>query len=182
MAVAVKLALVAPDAIVTDAGTFTALLLLARLTAVAVVAAEVSVTVQTSVPAPVSEPLPHVRPLRLAAGGAAACPVPDRDTVCAATLLVMVKVPVFAPAVDGLKDTFRVSVAPGASVTGTLVAASENPVPATDIPLMVSDAVPDDVIVTLFVELEPSVTVPKARAEALSVIAGDVVVLPLAAL
>jgi hypothetical protein len=64
--VAVKLALVAPEAIVTEAGTVTALLLLARLTAVALVAAEVSVTVHASVPAPISDPLLHVSALSVA--------------------------------------------------------------------------------------------------------------------
>jgi hypothetical protein len=56
-AVAVKLAAVAPEAIVTDAGTVTALLLLVRLTVVAVVAADDNVAVHASVVAPVSDPL-----------------------------------------------------------------------------------------------------------------------------
>lgn len=58
-AVAVKLALDAPAATVTDAGTLTALLLLARLTVIAPPVAAVSVTVQASVTAPVSVPLPQ---------------------------------------------------------------------------------------------------------------------------
>jgi hypothetical protein len=180
VAVAVKLALVAPEAIVTEAGTVTELELLVKATVVAVVAAEVSDTVQASVPDPVSVVLVQARLLRLVAGGPAA-PVPDSDTTCVAALLVMVSVPAMAPAVDGLKDTFNVSVPPGASVTGKLVGASENPVPATDIPVTVSAAVPEDVAVTLFVATLPSVTVPKAKPEALSVIPGAVVV-PLAAL
>ncbi len=57
MAVAVKPALVAPAAIVTDAGTVTALLLLVRATVVALLAADVSATVHASVAAPVSDPL-----------------------------------------------------------------------------------------------------------------------------
>jgi hypothetical protein len=57
--VAPKVVLDAPAAMVTDAGTVTALLLLDKLTVVAVVAAAVSVTVQESVPAPVSELLLH---------------------------------------------------------------------------------------------------------------------------
>ena len=52
---------------VTEAGTITALLLLDKLTVVAVVAAAVSVTVQESVPAPVSELLLHES--ALSAGG-----------------------------------------------------------------------------------------------------------------
>jgi hypothetical protein len=66
VAVAAKLALVAPEAIATEAGTVTALLLLARLNVVALVAAEVSVAVHASVPAPVSDPLLHVSALSVA--------------------------------------------------------------------------------------------------------------------
>jgi len=63
-AVAVNPALVAPDATVTDAGTATALVLLARLTAIPPEpAALASVTVQASVPAPVSDALLHVSEL-----------------------------------------------------------------------------------------------------------------------
>jgi hypothetical protein len=63
-AVAVKRALVAPETTVTDAGTFTALLLLARFTMnPSPLAASVRVTVQASVPAPVSDPLLQVNPL-----------------------------------------------------------------------------------------------------------------------
>ena len=58
-AVAVNPALEAPAATVTEAGAVTAVLLLARLTTIALVAANVSVTVQASVAAPVSDALPH---------------------------------------------------------------------------------------------------------------------------
>ena len=74
--VAVKLALVAPAATVTDAGTVTALLLLDRLTAwPPVPAAAFSVTVQASVPAPVIDPLVQLSPL------STGCPVPLRAMV-----------------------------------------------------------------------------------------------------
>jgi hypothetical protein len=63
VAVAVNTALEAPDATVTEAGTVTALLLLATLTDVALGAATVSVNVQASVPAPVSDALVHDTPL-----------------------------------------------------------------------------------------------------------------------
>lgn len=63
-AVAVNLALDAPAATANDAGTFTALLLLARLTVIALLVAAVSVTVQASVPAPVREALLHVSELK----------------------------------------------------------------------------------------------------------------------
>jgi hypothetical protein len=60
----VNVALVAPDATVTDAGTVTAVLLLARLTTNPPLGAAVfNVTVQLSVPAPVIDPLVHVKPV-----------------------------------------------------------------------------------------------------------------------
>ena len=62
--VAVKLALVAPEATVTDDGTVTDALLLVRLTAWPPLgAAAVSVAVQLSVPAPVIDPLVQLRVL-----------------------------------------------------------------------------------------------------------------------
>jgi hypothetical protein len=63
-AVAVKLAFLTPDATVTDAGTATAALLLARLTASPVLAAAVfRVTVQMSDPALVKDPWAQLSPL-----------------------------------------------------------------------------------------------------------------------
>jgi hypothetical protein len=64
LAVAVKEALVAPAAIVTDAGTVTAALLLASETMVALAAAEVRVTVQLSVAAPVRDVVEQDKALR----------------------------------------------------------------------------------------------------------------------
>ena len=65
--VAVKLAEVEPAATVTEAGTLTALLLLATLTASPLpIAAVLSVTVQLSVPAPVIEVLVQLKALRVA--------------------------------------------------------------------------------------------------------------------
>jgi hypothetical protein len=66
--VAVKLAVVDPAATVTEAGTVTAELLLARLTANPPLgAAAFSVTVQLSVPAPVIDPLAQVSALNTGA-------------------------------------------------------------------------------------------------------------------
>ncbi len=62
-AVAVNVALDAPAGTVTEAGTVTALLLLARLTVVGFAPAADSVTVQVSVAAPVTEPLLHESPV-----------------------------------------------------------------------------------------------------------------------
>ena len=64
-AVAGKFALIAPAATVTDAGTVTEALLLARLTtSPPLAAAAFSVTVQLSVPAPDSDPLVQLSALR----------------------------------------------------------------------------------------------------------------------
>jgi hypothetical protein len=62
--VAVNLALDAPAATASEAGTLTALLLLARLTVIALPVAAVSVTVQASPPAPVIVALLHVSELK----------------------------------------------------------------------------------------------------------------------
>jgi hypothetical protein len=65
--VAVKLALMAPEAIVTDDGTVTAALLLARFTTwPPLPATAVSVAVQLSIPAPVIDPLSQLRYLTVA--------------------------------------------------------------------------------------------------------------------
>jgi hypothetical protein len=58
-----KLAVVAPAATATDAGTLTELLLLARFTVRLLGAAAVSVTTQVSVPAPVTEPFAQLSAL-----------------------------------------------------------------------------------------------------------------------
>jgi hypothetical protein len=99
VAVAVKLALAAPEAIVTDAGTVSELELLVKATVVAAVAAELSVTVQASVPAPVSDPLLQESALSVAG----ACPVPLRLMVTVEALLLIATDPVKAPAVVGSK-------------------------------------------------------------------------------
>jgi hypothetical protein len=97
--VAEKLALVAPAATVTEAGTVTDELLLARVTLKpALVAAAFSVTLQASVPAPVMDEL--VQEIEFRTGtpaplnAMAAVPLVDE-------LLLMVSVPVAAPAVVG---------------------------------------------------------------------------------
>jgi hypothetical protein len=157
VAVAVNVALDAPAATVTEAGTVTALLLLVRLTAVALAAAPVSVTVQASVAAPVTEPLLHETALT------AGCPVPLSAIVAVAVLLVIVTVPLAAPATVGSKPTVKVAVCPGFSVKGVLIPDSENPAPVTETPLMVSAAVPDEVTVTDWLVAVFSRSVPKAR-------------------
>jgi hypothetical protein len=98
-AVAEKLAVVAPAMTVTEDGTETDELLLARFTVEPPVAAAVfSVTVQASVPAPVIEELVHERPL------STGTPVPLKATlvdVPVEELLDSVSCPVAEPAAEG---------------------------------------------------------------------------------
>jgi len=75
---AIKLAVVAPDRTVTLGGTETAGLLLAKLTAVSLVAAPLKDTAQASVVDPVAELLAHVNVARV--GPAVTVPVPLNPT------------------------------------------------------------------------------------------------------
>ena len=106
--VAAKLALVAPAATVTLAGTVTAGLLLARLTAKPpVAAAAFRVTVQLSVPAPVIAPLLQLSPV------SSGTPVPLRPTTVeepVEELLVKVSEPETAPVAVGSNCTVSVAV------------------------------------------------------------------------
>ncbi len=112
VAVAVKLALVAPPAICTDGGTVTAVLLLDRFTLIPPVgAAELTVTVQASVPAPVREPVVQLKADTL--GRIAIVPVPLRATATVplfVALLVRVRVPVTAPLASGTNCTVTTAV------------------------------------------------------------------------
>jgi hypothetical protein len=106
--VAVKPAVDAPAATVTEVGTVTAVLLLARLTANPPDAAAVfNVTVQLSVPAPVIEPLVQLNAL------STGTPVPLRlmtVEVPEEELLLMVSVPLRGPAEVGANCTVSVAV------------------------------------------------------------------------
>ena len=106
--VAEKLAVAEPAGTVTDAGTVTALLLLARFTVKPpLAAAEFRVTVQLSVPAPVIELLLQLNPL------STGTPLPLRlmmVDVPLDELLVSVSCPVAAPAAVGSNCTERVAV------------------------------------------------------------------------
>ena len=120
--VAVKFALVAPDATVTVAGTTTAELLLARLIVIPpVVAAALSVTVQLSVPAPVNVPLVQLSPFKtgVAAGGFSC-----RAKVSATLPEVAVSVAVCAVVTDVAVAVNPTLVAPATTVTvaGTVTA------------------------------------------------------------
>jgi len=106
--VAVKLAVEAPPATVTDAGTVTAELLLARLTTKPpLAAAAFSDTVQLSVPALLMELLAQLSPV------STGTPVPLKLTtveVPVVELLIRVSVPVAAPAAAGSNCTVRLAV------------------------------------------------------------------------
>jgi hypothetical protein len=117
--VAVKTAVVELAATVTVAGTVTAELLLARLTAKPPVgAAAFRVTVQLSVPAPVIEPLAQLSALNTGT------PVPLRLTtveVPLEELLVIVNWPVTGPDAAGLNWMVSMTLPLAATVIGKLL-------------------------------------------------------------
>jgi len=174
VAVAVNPALEAPAATVTEAGTVSALLLLARLTTVALVTADVKLTVHPSVPAPASVALPHVTPLNVAA----ACPVPLNAIVPLLTallleaLLLIVTIPLTAPVDVGSKPTVSIAVCPGFKVIGALTPDTENPCPAAVAPLRINCAVPDEVTITVLLIGVFSKSVPNATLVALKLSPG----------
>ena len=146
------MALVAAAATVTDAGTTTALLPLARLTLIPPVgAAPESVTVQVSLPAPVMLAFWQERAFR---DGATLMPVPLRLTVVVGLvyeLLVMPSCPVTAPAAVGLNCTASTMDWPALRVVGNVAPETEKPVPLTVAALIVTGAVPVELRVTEFV-------------------------------
>jgi hypothetical protein len=165
--VAVKLAVVAPEATVTEAGTLTAELLLARLTANPPLGATVfSVTVQLSVPAPAIEPLVQLSAVKV--GALAAIPVPLRLTAIvslAEALLVIVRRPEAAPLAVGEKPIFKVTLPPAAIEIGRLPSPlTEKALPDTLIFETVTAAVPaltKDALALAFVpsDIAPKLTV-----------------------
>jgi hypothetical protein len=166
-AVTVNVALAAPVATVTVAGAVTALLLLARFTVSGVAAVPVIVNVQASVTAPVSDVLLHVIALN------AGCPVPLSAIVdVLEALLLIVTVPLTAPATVGSNPTVSTAVCPGFRVIGALIPDTVNPAPVTVAPLRISCAVPEDVIVTDCVVAAFSNSVPNATLVVLKLSAG----------
>ena len=110
-AVAVKPALVAPAATVTDPGTTTAALLLDRFTVKPPAgAAAVSVTVQASVAVPVSDAALQLT--ALSAAGTEPVPLRVITAVPAEVLVVSVTAPVAAPAAVGSNCTVKVADCP----------------------------------------------------------------------
>jgi hypothetical protein len=170
VAVAVKEAVVAFAATVTEAGTVTALLLLEReTTSPPEPAAAFSVTVQASVVAPLSDAFVHETALSTPG---AASPVPLSDTTLVPpvpALLLTVIEPLAAPVLVGSNCTVSVTVCPGFSVAGKLPPVFVNPVPASVAELIVSAEVPDEVSVTVWVVDVSTVWSPKDRLVVLSV-------------
>src|SRR5579863_4632570 len=139
---AVNEALAEPAGTVTEAGTATALLLLARLTTSPPLgAAPLNEAAQATAPAPVKLDELHEIALR------ATVPVPFRLTVAVLPVeevLSIVTVPVIAPPALGSNSTLRVTPVPGATVTGNRSPEIENPFPLTVAEEMVSGPVPVD--------------------------------------
>lgn len=156
---AVKLAEVAPEATVTEAGTVTAELLLARPTAnPPLAAATFRVTVQLSVPAPVIDALLQLKPVN------AGAPEPVRVTtvdVPVDELLVKVNDPVSAPAAVGSNCTVSVAVEFGLRVSGKVAPEKVKPDPATAASLMITATVPVEDKVTVCVVAVFTLTLPK---------------------
>lgn len=121
--------MVAPVATVTEAGTITDELLLARLTRMPpLTAAAFSVTVQLSVPTPVIDPLVQLSPLNTGT------PAPVRlirVEVPLVELLVKVNEPVSAPPAVGSNLTVSIAVEFGLIVSGKVAPETVKPAPAT---------------------------------------------------
>ncbi len=120
----------------------------------------------------VTLPKLRVEVLNVNCGLAAAVPVPLRATVAVlpvVELLLIVSVPVAAPAAAGWNCSCRVTDWLGFSVTGRVPATMVKPAPVIEAEFTVTAEVPDDVSVSEPVAAEFTVTLPKLRAEALSV-------------
>ncbi len=164
--VAVKLAVVAPAATVTVAGTVTAELLLTRPTAKPpLAAATFNVTVQLSVPTAVIDALVQLKPLNTGV------PDPVRLTTVEVPLdelLVKVNEPVSAPAAVGSNCTVSVAVEFGLRVRGNVAPEIVKPGPATVAALMVTATVPVEDRVTVCVVAVFTFTVPNPMLPALT--------------
>ena len=147
----------------------------AEFTVTAEVPDDVSVTEPVTEEPTVTLPKLRVEALSVNCGLAAAVPVPVRATAAVlplAELLLIVSLPVEAPAAVGRNCSCKVTDWFGFSVTGRLPAATVKPVPVIESDFTVNAEVPDDVRVTEPVAEEPTVTLPKLRVEALSVNSG----------
>jgi hypothetical protein len=164
-AFAVKFVLLAPAATITDPGTLTSELLLARLTANPPLgAAAFNVTAQLSATEPVIVELAQVSPLNTGT------PVPLSPTTIELPpeeLLARESCPAAAPEAVGSNRTLKVAVWPGARVIGRPAPESEKPVPDSDAALTVTGMVPLEERTTGCETGEFTCTLPKARIEVL---------------
>ena len=147
----------------------------AEFTVTAEVPDDVSITKPVAGEFTVTLPKLRAGVLSVNCGLAAAVPVPVRATVAVlplVELLLIVSFPLAAPAAVGRNFSCRVTDWFGVSVTGKLPATMVKPAPAIEADFTVTAEVPDDVSVTEAVAEEFTVTLPKLRAEALSVNCG----------
>jgi hypothetical protein len=167
VAVNVNVALLWPEATLTDAGTFTAVLLLDRLTDIPLPSAAVlSTTVHMSDPDPVIEPF--AQPSALIIG----TPLPDSPTLrgrLSEELLLIDSCPAIVPAALGANSTSTLAIWPGSSVNGKLAPEAVYPVPETVAPVTVTGAVPVDARVSVCVPAELTSTLPKFNVPVLTV-------------
>lgn len=161
---AAKFALVTPEATITEDGTVTALLLLARLTtAPPLGAAEVKVTVQSSAPAPFIEGCAQLRP-DSAVFSPAPCSftVPPPRFAASAEMVVTLTCPVVTVADPGSKLTWTTILPPGGRVLGSVPALTVNAL----LELLSWDISTDVdsrfVIAILLLALVPTFTSPKS--------------------
>ena len=159
-AFAVKFVLLAPAGTITEAGTLTRGLLLARLTANPPLSAVAfNVTVQLSATEPVIVELVQVTPFNTGT------PVPLSPTTVELPLeelLATESCPAAAPEAEGSNCTLIAIVWPGARVVGRLAPEIEKPVPDSDAALTVTGMVPVDERTTGCETGEFTGTLPKA--------------------
>ncbi len=147
----------------------------AEFTVTAEVPDDVSVTEPVAGEFTVTLPKLSVEALSVNWGLAAAVAVPVRATAAVlplAELLLIVSCPAAVPTAVGRKRSCKVTEWFGLSVTGKLPEAMVKPAPEIEAEFTVNAEVPDDVSVTEPVAEESTVTLPKLRAEALSVNSG----------
>ncbi len=140
---------------------------------------EVSVTARLTGVLTGSSPKFRVVVLRVRIGFAT--PVPVRATFVGLPLdelLVMLIVPVADPVAVGLKATCRVTAWPGFKVVGKVAPDMAKAPPETLTELMVSAAVPDEVTVSVLLDVVFTVTLPKLMELALRVRFGVAAAMP----
>ena len=133
---------------------------------------EVSVTDRVVEVFTVTLPKLRLGALTVNCGLAATVPVPVRATTVVLPpieLLLIVSCPVAAPATVGRNCSCKVIDWFGLNVTGKFPDTRVKPAPATEAEFTVTVELPDDTSVTEPVAEEFTVTLPKLRAEALSV-------------